>query len=185
MLEDLKIVIMAGGRGKRLGFVEKPMIKFGGRALIEYVVSEAEKLGGKLYVAISRYTPLTRDWCLRRGIEIIETEGKSYSEDLKYIASKLGRPILFLPADIPFVTVSLLRKFLAEAMRKPKSLITLMVDRSRFPREIRGAGGKAPTGISLLKGLDWSWSNVVMSKFPELLDIDTWQDLRFGEGLLG
>ena len=180
----LRIIIMAGGRAARMNRVEKALLRLRGRSLIEYILDVARKLGGELCVAPSRHTPLTKRWCIERGIPIIETMGEGYSKDLRYIASRGDRPILFLPVDTPFITVDLLNQFLAEARRRWESLVTLIVDRSGFPRELRRSPLKSPIGISLLKGDDWSWSDMVMGKFPELLDIDTWPELRFSEALL-
>ena len=183
-MSALRIVIMAGGRATRMNGVEKALLKLGGEPLIEYVLDVAGELGGEFYVAPSRHTPLTKRWCIERGVSMIETMGEGYSRDLGYIASKMDRPILFLPVDTPFMTAELLNEFLAEAWRRRESLITLISDRSSFPKELRRNPVKSPIGVSLLKGEGWSWSDVVMDRFPELLDIDTWPELRFSEALL-
>ena len=183
-MDTLKIVVMAGGRARRMNGVEKALLKLRGKPVIEYVLAAAEKLDGELYVAPSRHTPLTKRWCIEKGISMIETMGEGYSRDLGYIASRVDRPILFLPVDTPFLTAELLNEFLAEAWRRRESLITLIADRSNFPREIRRTPLRSPVGVSLLKGDDWTWGNVVMDEFPELLDIDTWPELRFSEALL-
>jgi len=38
-----------------------------------------------------------------------------------------------------------------------------------------------PIGISLFKGLGFKWANVIMCRFPELLDIDTLIELKYAE----
>jgi len=183
-MSSLKIVVMAGGRASRMNGVEKALLRLRGKPLIEYVLDVAGELGGELYIAPSRHTPLTKRWCIERGIQLIETAGEGYSRDLRYVASRVDRPILFLPVDAPFLTAELLDEFLAEAWRRRESLITLIADRSGFPEELRRNPLKSPMGVSLLKGGGWSWSDVVMDRFPELLDIDTWPELRFSEALL-
>ena len=183
-MSPLRIVVMAGGRASRMNGVEKALLGLRGKRLIEYVLDAAGKLNGELYIAPSRHTPLTKRWCIERGIQLIETVGEGYSRDLRYVASKVDRPILFLPVDTPFLTAELLNEFLAEAWKRRESLITLIADRSGFPKELRRNPLKSPMGVSLLKGESWSWSDVVMDRFPELLDIDTWPELKFGEALL-
>ena len=183
-MSSLRIVVMAGGRATRMNGVEKALLRLRGKPLIEYVLDAAGELGGELYIAPSKHTPLTKRWCIERGVRIIETIGEGYSRDLRYVASRVDRPILLLPVDTPFLTAELLNKFLTEAWRRRESLITLIADRSSFPKELQRSPLKAPVGISLLKGEDWSWSDVVMDRFPELLDIDTWPELRFSEALL-
>ena len=183
-MSDLRIVIMAGGRATRMNYVEKALLKLRGRFMIEYVIDVARKLSSEIYIAPSKHTPLTERWCVEKHIPIVKTLGEGYSKDLKYIASRIGKPILFLPVDTPFITAELLNRFLAEAWRRKDSLITLVADRSFFPKELQKSPLKSPIGISLLKGDDWSWSNIIMDKFPELLDIDTWLELKFSEALL-
>ncbi|WP_456472033.1 NTP transferase domain-containing protein, partial [Methanocaldococcus sp.] len=34
---------MAGGRGSRLGFIEKPLIKINNKFLIDYIIEEVKK----------------------------------------------------------------------------------------------------------------------------------------------
>ena len=183
-MSALRIVVMAGGRATRMNGVEKALLKLRGKPLIEYVLDVAGELGGELYIAPSKHTPLTKRWCIEKGIQIIETVGEGYSRDLRYVASRVDRPTLFLPVDTPFLTAELLNEFLAGAWRRRESLITHIADRSNFPREIRRTPLRSPVGVSLLKGDDWTWGNVVMDEFPELLDIDTWPELRFSEALL-
>ena len=183
-MSALRIVVMAGGRATRMNGVEKALLKLRGKPLIEYLLDVAGELGGEFYIAPSKHTPLTKRWCIEKGIQIIETAGEGYSRDLRYVASRVNRPLLFLPVDAPFLTAELLNEFLAEAWRRRESLITLIADRSNFPREIRRTPLRSPVGVSLLKGDDWTWGNVVMDEFPELLDIDTWPELRFSEALL-
>ena len=183
-MSALRIVVMAGGRATRMNGVEKALLKLRGKPLIEYVLDVAGELGGELYIAPSKHTLLTKRWCIEKGIQIIETVGEGYSRDLRYVASRVDKPTLFLPVDAPFLTAELLNEFLAGAWRRRESLITLIADRSNFPREIRRTPLRSPMGVSLLKGDDWTWGNVVMDEFPELLDIDTWPELRFSEALL-
>ena len=183
-MTTLRIVVMAGGKGERMGGVEKALLRLRGKPLIEYVVEAVKGLDGELYIAPSRHTPLTERWCIDRGIPIIKTRGDGYPSDLGYVASRVDKPILLLPVDMPFITAELLSQFLERALRARESLITLIVDRSSFPNGFRRAPLRVPVGISLLKGDDWSWGEVVMDEFPELLDIDTWDELRLSEELI-
>ena len=123
-MNALRIVVMAGGRATRMNGVEKALLRLGGKPLIEYVLDAAGELGGELYIAPSRHTPLTKRWCIERVIRIIETAGEGYSRDLRCVASRVDRPILFLPVDAPFLTAELLNEFLAGAWRRRCLLYT-------------------------------------------------------------
>lgn len=178
----MNIVIMAGGRARRLGGVEKPLIRICGKRIIEHVLNEATKISNSIYIAVSPYTFLTKKWCLERNINILMTPGIEYSLDLKVVLEKVRKPILILPADIPFITVNVLQEFLGRASQLNKSIVTLIVSRKCFPQELASLE-VSPIGISLFKRNGADWTNINMCKFPELLDIDTLADLKYAKRL--
>ena len=53
-MTPLRIVVMAGGKGERMGGVEKALLRLRGKPLIEYVVEAVKGLGDELYIAPSR-----------------------------------------------------------------------------------------------------------------------------------
>jgi adenosylcobinamide-phosphate guanylyltransferase len=96
-------VVMAGGKGTRLGYIEKPMIRLAGTPLINHIMRPFLESGLETIIAVSKNTPETVTYCLRSGYEIIMTDGNDYHEDLLYLTSKFG-VILTTVADIPFMT---------------------------------------------------------------------------------
>ena len=95
------IVIMAGGKSSRMG-QEKPVLRVGGVPMLLRVYYEAEK-AGETVVALSRNTPKTRELCLREGIPFVDTPGKGYVEDIKWLLCEFG-PFISVSSDLPFVT---------------------------------------------------------------------------------
>ena len=91
-------VILAGGKAERMGR-EKGILKVNGVALLERVISACE---GETYVAVSRNTPETKAFCLKRGYPIINTPGKGYVEDVSWIFSNYGE-FISISCDIPFL----------------------------------------------------------------------------------
>ncbi len=173
---------MAGGRGERLGYVEKPLLEICGRVILESLVNVGERVADELYVAVSPHSPRTRTWCMERGINLLETPGQGYSIDLRGVVKTLGRPLLVLPADMPFMSVQVLREFTRDALQMEASLVTLVVDRRRcFPKSLERVAG--PVGVSLFKQGTSGWANLAMCKFPELLDIDTPLELEYARRL--
>ncbi len=168
---------MAGGKGERIGKIEKPIIKICGKPIIRHVIDEAIKITDEIYVASSPNTPSTSRWCLMNDINTILTPGESYPLDLKFVLKKFMKPILFLPADIPFITSDILHEFLNKALEYDKSIITLVVSRNCFPSEL-SESNPSPLGISLFKYDEADSIDVIMCRFPELLDIDTYNDLK-------
>jgi len=173
---------MAGGRSSRLNYIEKPMLMICSKPMIGRVFDIACRITDKVLVAVSPYTIRTKKWCLKNNIELIETTGKDYVHDLQLLLNMFKRPVLVLPADMPFITDKILLDFLNRTEKISADVITLLVDRSKFPNELR-ALTKEPVGISLFKGAGYKWSSIVMSEFPELLDIDTISELQYARRL--
>ena len=169
---------MAGGKGERMGKIEKPMLKICGKPIIRHVIDEATKITDEIYVASSPNTPSTTKWCLMNDVNIILTPGESYPSDLGFVLKIFMKPILFLPADIPFITSDILHEFLNKALEYDKSIITLVVSRNCFPSELTESE-PSPLGISLFKRDESDSVDVIMCSFPELLDIDTYSDLKY------
>jgi len=169
---------MAGGRGSRLGYVEKPMIRVCNKFIIENMLEAASDIVERIYVAVSKYTPRTIEWCKLHNIPIIETDGDGYVNDLKFILKKFDRPILVLPSDTPFLTTNVLKDFIGRADDEDVDVITLVVERSCFPHILK-CYGRESIGISLFKGYKNRWRNIRICKFPDLLDIDTIYELNY------
>jgi len=171
-------IIMAGGRGSRLGYMEKPMIKLCDRYIIENIFNAVSRITDKVYVAVSEYTPKTTKWCEINKIPVIKTGGEGYVNDLRYILKRFERPILILPSDTPFLTTDMLKEFISKASKKHADVVTLVVERHCFPRRLR-CYGKESIGISLFKGYKNRWENIKTCRFPDLLDIDTIYELNY------
>lgn len=178
----MNIVIMAGGRAKRLGGIEKPLLSICNKPIIKHILDEAVKISNNIYVAVSQHTPLTRKWCLENNVNIIMTPGKGYPLDIEVVLRKVEKPTLILPADTPFITIEVLQEFLREALRLDKSIITLIASRRCFPQKL-ASHETSPIGISLFKRNGTDWANISMCRFPELLDIDTLIDLEYARRL--
>jgi len=97
------IVILAGGRSTRMG-KEKPVLEVGGKPMLLRVYEEASAVG-ETAVALSRNTPKTRELCLREGVPFVETPGKGYVEDVRWLLREFG-PFVSVSADLPFVKAS-------------------------------------------------------------------------------
>jgi len=112
-------LIMAGGKGKRMGLqVEKPLLTFLGKPLIDWVAEAATcaKNVSEFYVVTSGNTIETEKYCLKMGWKVLRTDAKGYHCDLKKAALMAGLmgPVLTIPADLPAIT----GKFLDKVIRK-------------------------------------------------------------------
>jgi len=103
-------LVMAGGKGERMGNVEKPMAKLGGKPLLAYVLKAllGSRSIGRAYVAVSPNVPLTIDYvkgCPGERVAMVMTPGSGYVEDMAYAVRMLGlyEPFLVISADLPFI----------------------------------------------------------------------------------
>ena len=125
-------LIMAGGKGTRIGLaVEKPLLPFLGKPLIEWVVEavkSAEKIS-EFYVVTSRNAGKTEQKCLKDGLKVIRTDGKGYHDDLKQaiLAAQLSGAVLTMPADLPAVTGRFLDKVVTAYQKCGKDALAVFV----------------------------------------------------------
>jgi uncharacterized protein (TIGR00454 family) len=125
-------LIMAGGRGRRIGSIlEKPLLPFLGRPLIERVVKAAKsaKNISEIYIVTSGNTPQTEKKCLKNGLKILKTDGRGYHNDLKQaiLKGKLNFPVLIMPADLPASTGKFFDKIIEIFEKKGKDALAVFV----------------------------------------------------------
>jgi adenosylcobinamide-phosphate guanylyltransferase len=100
--------IMCGGRASRMqeGVVEKPLLKANGIAMVDRVILAlvSSDRFDRIVAAVSPNTPKTKELLKSKGIEIIETSGEGYSNDLSYLLSKLKpQRVMVVPSDLPLL----------------------------------------------------------------------------------
>jgi adenosylcobinamide-phosphate guanylyltransferase len=125
-------LIMAGGKGKRMGLpVEKPLLPFLGKPLIDWVVEaviSAAKVS-EFYVVTSENTPETEKRCRSKGWKFLRTEAKGYHDDLKQVVHDAGLAgaVLTIPADLPAVTGRFLDKVVSAFEACGKDFLAVFV----------------------------------------------------------
>lgn len=150
----MDIVIMAGGRATRLHGMEKALLNFLGRTLLDIALKAAvESRVGRVVVAVSPHSPRTAAYARPRGVELLETPGRGYHEDIAWIL-RHRHPFLTLAVDLPFVRGTHLAA-LAEAYRD-KSLAGALPT-SLLPEDVRAEEvpgeewrGLMPVGINVV-----------------------------------
>jgi len=153
-------LIMAGGKGRRIDSkIEKPLLPFLGKPLIERVIEAARsaKNISEIYVVTSDYTPQTEEECLKKKLKILKTDGKGYHNDLKQaiIKEKLNFPILTIPSDLPALTGRFLDKIIRIFERKGKNALAVFV-----PLESRELLGLSVSSKDEFEGILYAVSGV-------------------------
>ena len=172
-MASIECIVMAGGRGTRLGAPEKPMVEVCGEPMIVRVLRQLASVCGRIIVVYSRFTPSVGELCRSPPVPVECVRGwGSYVEDLKAALSLASPPVLVAPADMPFLNAYRLEDFMAKALLDPNPIVNL------------SARGRGPTGLSLFKEAWGSWSTVEDGGCWTL-DVDTPEDLEKARSLCG
>jgi adenosylcobinamide-phosphate guanylyltransferase len=191
-------VVMCGGRATRMGgSIEKPLLKVGGIAIVQRVISALRSSPGieRLVAAVSPNTPATKEF-LKAKVEILETAGKGYSQDLSGILKDL-RParVLVAPADLPLLSPEVISVISGVTQKAPVTSIVLMkefVERAGLrPSVVIRSGGSdyCHSGVSIFdtsvmgSGIAKE-EYVLLNRMEIALNVNRKQDLALAERLL-
>jgi len=125
-------LIMAGGKGQRLELpVEKPLLPFLGKPLIEWVTKAIQSARNVsfFYVVTSVNTPETEKKCLKNGLRVLKTDGRGYHDDLweAILRAKLLCPILIIPSDIPAITGEIIDRVIDKYEKCGKDALAVFI----------------------------------------------------------
>lgn len=156
---------MCGGLGTRMGGVEKPMLTAGGKRFVERVHAALAGSGSfsRIVAAVSpNNTPQTRKFLLQAGVivEVIDTPGSGYSQDLSLLLSKLApEKVMVVPVDLPLLNAEIIRKAVNKLLRSSLShddapAVSIVVDKSfaeslGITPSVVVTGDKCHSGITL------------------------------------
>ena len=196
-------LIMAGGRGRRLGLaIEKPLLRFLEKPLIDWVVNaiRAAKKISEFYVVTSPNAPMTEEKCVREGLKIIRTAGKGYHDDLKQaiLAGSFQGAVLIVPSDVPALTGQALDRIVMAHEKDRKAAFAVFV-----PIERREEFGLSISSIDEFRGVPYAVSGVniidarnillegkidtgamVTNEIELVLNINTLKDLEIAERIM-
>ncbi|PVU72048.1 GTP--adenosylcobinamide-phosphate guanylyltransferase [Vulcanisaeta sp. SCGC AB-777_J10] len=169
----MKVLIMAGGRGSRIGDPSKPLIKILGKPMIEYVIDAINGLG-EMNIATTKNHERIIQWARSNNYTIVLTSGRDYPNDLIEALRLTGTPTLVLPSDMPLLSKEFITKFLRAVAHIRTPMVTLAA--------VRGCEIEY-TGISYIRDLTMSngvipWSTLTTAWTMELININTREDLE-------
>jgi uncharacterized protein (TIGR00454 family) len=196
-------LVMAGGKGKRMGLpVEKPLLPFLGKPLIDWVVDAVKSAVSvsEFYVVTSQNTPETEKRCLSMGWKFLRTDAKGYHDDLKQAAVEAGLmgPVLTIPADLPAVTGKFLDKVVRAFEECGKDFLAVFVPiKNREGLELSVSSTDeykgvwyAVSGVNIVDGAriqqegKIETSAIITEEVEVLLNINTLKDLEIAEKIM-
>jgi GTP:adenosylcobinamide-phosphate guanylyltransferase len=181
--------------------IEKPLIKVDGVAMVERVISALASSNrfDRIIAAVSPNTPKTNEFLKSKGIEIIETAGEGYSQDLSHLLSKLKpHKVVVVPGDIPLLNSQIVKEILNtiddDDRQEQEQAISIILEKG-FVEEI----GVKPSivlmnqychsGITIFNSMVVSTEPVkehylVMNRKEIALNVNTKEELELAEKLL-
>ncbi|OPY54407.1 MAG: Adenosylcobinamide-phosphate guanylyltransferase [Methanosaeta sp. PtaU1.Bin112] len=190
---------MAGGRGSRLHMGEKPLAKLFGRPLIDYVALAIEDSSiDRIFVATTDNVPCTREWCMERGLEVVQTGGYGYVADMIEAVKNAGvlDPIMIIMADLPLVTSDLIDDIIEVYEQRPEPALSthtpldLHSRLGRRPDSLFNYGGRliVPAGINVLDGSDIEREqedfHLILERIELAVNVNVADDLRLCERIM-
>jgi len=193
-------LVMAGGRGTRMALSEeKPLLRVGGKPVIEYVLTalkNAKKVNA-IVVAVSDYTPKTAKLMPQFQVSVIKTPGKEYVSDMRYAVKSLSlQSVLAIGADLPLITGKVVDVIVNCYERCGKPALSVVVPMET--KEKLGLGGEyafkagnmrvVPAGINVIDGRRIDEEELdeeicLLDRKEVAVNINTVQELRIAESL--
>ena len=194
---------MCGGRASRMqqqGGMEKLLLKVGGIAMVERVISALASSDrfDRIVAAVSTNTPKTNEFLKSKGIEIIKTTGNGYSKDLSYLLSKLKpQKVMTVPGDIPLLKSQIVNEILNiidDGRQEQEPAISIMLEKGF----VEGIGVKPSivlnqychSGITIFNTMAVGGTEtveeryLVMNRKEIALNVNTKEELELAEKLL-
>ena len=197
------VLIMAGGKGKRMELtVEKPLLPFMGKPLIEYAVDAARSARqvSKFFVVTSPNTPDTEAKCISDGLPIINTNGRGYHDDLRQAILKahLPFPVLVIPSDLPALTGEFIDRVVSVFAKCKKDALAVFVPikaREELNLSVSSTDEYngimyAVSGVNIINGAKIrtegkiDTSAIITEEIGVLLNINTQNDLAIAERII-
>ena len=194
-------MLMAGGEGTRLrSEEEKPLLKVGGKAMIEHVLDalrDAKKVD-EIIVVSSKHTPKTTEFARKQSLRVLQTLGKSFCLDARYAIKKLKLEIvLTICADLPLITSEFIDKVITYYEQCKKPALTVMAPLEIYAKFGLSAGyifkvkGKnlVPIGVNVVDGKrireeELEEEILIVDEERVVVNVNTLEDLRIAEHVL-
>lgn len=162
-------LVMCGGRGSRLGYVEKPMLEIGGKRLIDMAIDEIESAMVESIFVTSRYTPETEKYLKRQGFEVFRGGGRGYMEDLREVLNEyqIIFPVLNINSDLYYVSEGVIREFVEFYFSSKFPAVSAVFEDGEY------------AGINAFDPIfEWQEEEKIILSSNKVINIDTPEDLE-------
>ena len=108
-------LIMAGGKGTRMNSNSEKLLLSYKKPVILHVYDALQNSNcfEKIIAITSPNSPKTRELLEKLGIEIIDTKGEGYVQDLNEVLSSIGSKVFVTSGDLPFLDGNIIKQIVS------------------------------------------------------------------------
>lgn len=167
-------LLMCGGKGKRLGMGEKPLVKILNKKLVDYMLDNLMMFD--VIAVTSKFASETEKYLKKQGIDCFKAEGISFVDDYMEVVKQLRifEPLIVASSDIIIFKDNLIENIVDFYFKvEAKALQTAL-------------GNNKPIGINIIDGyfIDEEQDEVVYKiGTKDAININTKKDIKKAEEL--
>ncbi len=121
--EEITGLILAGGRGSRMGGADKGLVPFAGTALVEHVIAALKPQCARLMLSVNR----NEETYARYGLPMVTDGNQNFSGPLAGIAAALEKTttdyLVVAPCDSPFLPSDYVARLAAGLASHPQAKV--------------------------------------------------------------
>lgn len=114
-------LVMAGGKGSRMKMQKEKLLLEYKKPVVLHVIEALKnsKCFSKVLAATSNHSPNTKKFLEENSIDVIQTPGNGYSEDLNFVLKKFNDIVFVTSGDLPLLDEVLIKKIVSEPLNHP------------------------------------------------------------------
>ena len=125
-------LVMAGGKGTRMNLDDEKLLLKYKKPIILHVIDSLKDSNcfSKIFALTSSNSPKTKNFLQENNIEIINTNGIGYVEDLNFILQSTNDSVLVTSGDLPLLDQDIIKKIVKH--HDPKKIWTSVLVTNKF-----------------------------------------------------
>ncbi len=125
-------LVMAGGKGTRMNLDDEKLLLKYKKPIILHVIDSLKDSNcfSKIFALTSSNSPKTKNFLQENNVEIINTNGIGYVEDLNFILQSTNDSVLVTSGDLPLLDQDIIKKIVKH--HDPKKIWTSILVTNKF-----------------------------------------------------
>ena len=125
-------LVMAGGKGTRMNLDDEKLLLKYKKPIILHVIDSLKDSNcfSKIFALTSSNSPKTKNFLQENNVEIINTNGIGYVEDLNFILQSTNDSVLVTSGDLPLLDQDIIKKIVKH--HDPKKIWTSVLVTNKF-----------------------------------------------------